>query len=127
MMIDGFFSTKRISETHLPIRVPFEDIMLVKLSEPVLDVVPVKLNFDPNIPADRDPAKVIGFGDTEPDGTFSNILLETQVQVFPFFDCNSYFGSIVNELMICAGTDEGGRDSCQGDSGMYRCPSVLRR
>jgi Trypsin len=93
----------------------FEDIMLVKLSEPVLDIVPVELNFDATVPADGDPVTVIGFGDTEPDGTFSSTLLETQVEVFPFFDCNSYFGSIVDELMICAGTEMGGRDSCQGD------------
>lgn len=101
----------------MPLAINFEDIMLVKLSEPVLDVDLVELNFDRNVPADGDPVTVIGFGDTEPDGTFSSILLETQVEVVPFFDCNSYFGAIVDELMICAGTETGGRDSCQGDSG----------
>ena len=40
--------------------------------------------------------------------------------VVPIIDrtqCNRYLNDRVNEHMICAGYEAGGRDSCQGDSG----------
>lgn len=92
--------------------------MLVKLSDPVTDITPVELNWDPTVPAEAgEPLTVIGYGDTEPDGSFSPVLLEVTVESFSFFDCNRYFGSIIDEIMLCAGTQQGGFDSCQGDSG----------
>ena len=91
--------------------------MLVKLSDPVTDTPLVGLNFDPAVPSSNEPLTVIGFGNTAEDGTFSTALLEVGVETISFADCNNYFGTINDELMLCAGTEQGGRDSCQGDSG----------
>jgi secreted trypsin-like serine protease len=94
------------------------DLMLVKLSRPT-EVTPVQLNFDSNVPVVCEPVTVIGFGNTEENGVFSQELLKTTVDIFPFETCDNYFGGIDNNTMLCAGTEEGGRDSCQGDSGGY--------
>ena len=58
-----------------------------------------------------------GIGD---DGQIQRYLREVTVEVVSVEDCNdadSYHGQIT-ESMICLGVpDQGGRDSCQGDSG----------
>lgn len=89
--------------------------MLVKLSTPSSAPV-VKLNFDPTVPIDMASVTVIGFGNTEEDGFFSKVLLETDIPVVPFTECSDYFGELTEDIMICAGGVTG-RDSCQGDSG----------
>ncbi|PTL55510.1 serine protease [Paraconexibacter algicola] len=78
------------------------------------------------------PAVVIGWGRTTDGGQASARLLEVEVPVVSDADCNdanSYAGSLLVDVMLCAGLPEGGKDSCQGDSGgplMTRSTGVLK-
>ena len=97
------------------------DLMLVKLSNPSTAPV-VQLNFDPSVPVEGQPVTVIGFGVTEENGSFSQVLLEVEVETASFTECNDYFGGDLNEtIMVCAGGSDAdaGQDSCQGDSGKH--------
>jgi secreted trypsin-like serine protease len=94
------------------------DIMLVKLvsasSAPL-----VNWNINGDLPADGEEVKVIGFGLTANEGMLSMELLEVNVNVVNFDTCQGLLGTAVfDDLQICAGDLEGGKDSCQGDSGM---------
>ena len=92
------------------------DIMLVKLTFPVSAPL-VQWNTNPNTPMDADAVTTIGFGYTEEDGSYSQELLKVDVDVTPFEECNTLFGDLTESIMLCAGTEAGGRDACQGDSG----------
>jgi trypsin len=100
------------------------DIMLVRLSA-YITTPTVVLNFNNSIPDDDEITTVIGFGLTSENGTFSHQLLAATVNVVPFDQCNAYFGDLNNETIICAGTDDGSRDSCRGDSGGPLLKSTL--
>lgn len=98
------------------------DYMLVKLSEPVTGVTPLRLNSDRNIPVPQTPVTVMGFGLTEPGVKESISLRLNEVNLFTVShqSCRSaYFRtSPIDELtMLCAGDVAGGRGACQGDSG----------
>lgn len=87
--------------------------MLIKLSDLVTDVAPVTLNFNRNIPVDDEVLTVIGYGDTSDGGDISQILLEVDVDTFSDVFCDNTYAIYEPDLMVCAGTEEGGRDSCQ--------------
>ena len=62
---------------------------------------------------------VSGWGLTKEGGEVSNILRHVGVQIVARADCSSdaaYDGAITDR-MTCAGFVEGGKDSCEGDSG----------
>ncbi|MDJ0660900.1 MAG: trypsin-like serine protease [Crocosphaera sp.] len=94
------------------------DIALLKLSRsPSIPTVKLTSN-----PSELDDAGVssttIGWGITEED-ELSPILQKVNVPVVSNAICNapeSYNGRIQDD-MICAGFEEGGKDACQGDSG----------
>ena len=92
------------------------DIMLVKLSFPVSAPL-VQWNTNPNIPLDADSVTTIGFGYTSENGSYSQELMKVDVDIVPFEQCNTLFGDLTESIMLCAGTEVGGRDACQGDSG----------
>jgi secreted trypsin-like serine protease len=93
------------------------DVMLIKLSTP--STAPLQqVNFDPNFPPVGSPVTVIGYGLTSEGGTAASpILLQTENNVLSYDDCQAYYGTIIEERMICMGDSAGGRDACQGDSG----------
>jgi secreted trypsin-like serine protease len=65
-------------------------------------------------------ARILGWGTTSENGTFSNDLRDADVQIQSDDDCNdfnSYAGALVPDVMLCAGYPDGGVDACQGDSG----------
>lgn len=88
--------------------------MLVQLTTPIISSSIATLNTNANIPIEREMVTVIGFGDTIDGGNPSDILLGVTVDVFNFTYCNRIYGTINDTIQICAGTDIGGRDSCQG-------------
>lgn len=67
-------------------------------------------------------ATVIGWGLTEPgnDQSRSNTLRQVEIPLISRHDCLLSYGALTEVLsprMVCAGYVEGGRDSCDGDSG----------
>jgi secreted trypsin-like serine protease len=97
--------------------VEVNDVMLVKLAGPApvgRDVALVTLNFDPCVPANDEPVTVIGYGRTSEDGPLSDVLLKADLSTVDSSECQEFWGSHLDqETMVCAGVDEGGRDSCQ--------------
>jgi trypsin len=96
------------------------DYLLLKLQSPV-DInqfPPIQLNNNKGIPQVNQLLTVIGFGATSEGGSGSNTLLKVSVPANSHQQCNKqYGGSIVEDVMFCAGNTSGGKDSCQGDSG----------
>jgi transmembrane serine protease 9 len=64
-------------------------------------------------------AIVSGWGLTKEGGQVSNSLRNVAVQLVSKDDCSSVaaYGNTITNRMICAGFTEGGKDSCEGDSG----------
>ncbi|MEG3631552.1 S1 family peptidase [Streptomyces poriticola] len=67
-------------------------------------------------------AVVLGWGDTSGGGDYAGSLRGAPVRVLPDPRCEAAYpggaeGQYRADTMLCAGTDEGGRDACQGDSG----------
>lgn len=70
------------------------------------------------------PSTVIGWGSTKTNG-YPTSLRTVEVPVVSDESCRASYGrQIVEAVMICAGEDDGGRDSCNGDSGG---PLMVRR
>jgi secreted trypsin-like serine protease len=96
------------------------DVAILKLTRPIHGVKPVTFDTLAIIPLDNQFATVFGFGRTEADGSFPDELMDVNVKIVPQDKCNSkrsYNGKIVEESMLCAGVDGGGKDACGGDSG----------
>mmetsp|Transcript_16729 Transcript_16729/g.24240 ORF Transcript_16729/g.24240 Transcript_16729/m.24240 type:complete len:497 (-) Transcript_16729:170-1660(-) len=108
------------------------DIMILKLSNPVTDITPVKLNFDESIPADNQELIAIGLGRLSQTGNLPDKLQFVDLDEYIFEDCKDayslfgggFFGDIFDDFFtnmeeqyqVCAGGD-GQKDSCFGDSG----------
>ncbi|KAL7864195.1 hypothetical protein AOLI_G00156150 [Acnodon oligacanthus] len=96
------------------------DIMLLKLSRPVLlntYVQPAPLPDADAAPLDSSmTCTVSGWGVTRIYSFYlSPVLRAVDVDFIP--NCQIFYGMRVNDNMICAGSRFGGKDSCQGDSG----------
>ena len=59
---------------------------------------------------------LLGFGKLSAGGPYATALMQVEV---PIGDnkCAASYGSNLHESMICARYKEGGKDSCQADSG----------
>jgi len=62
-------------------------------------------------------ATVSGWGTLESGGSQPDVLMEVDVPTMSNSDCRNSYGNAITDNMLCAGYDEGLRDSCQGDSG----------
>ena len=108
------------------------DLLLVKLktTKSSSTVEPVVWNTDSEIPITGDTVEVIGFGMTsESDGTLSEQLRCVNVTVSDKEICSNVWQlkrniTINKSQKICAGTFQGGKDSCDSDSGS---PLFVRR
>jgi len=99
------------------------DFMIMKLNSSVPNT-PVKLNQYASSPAAGETLTVMGFGLEEESGhQGSDTLMEVNVKAYSFEQCDDKYGmEVTQQNMFCAGTDDGGHDSCQGDSGKSYSP-----
>lgn len=116
---DGRFVevTKELPHPHYSYSNQQNDVMLVQLGEIIRDSPLQQLNFEAGVPVDGENVTVIGLGYTMESGTFPKTLQQVRVNVVNFKQCDAFFHRIVDDIMICAGINSGGKDSCQGDSG----------
>ncbi len=94
---------------------PDADVALLELSTPTNQPA---MSIEGN-PFVGDFATAVGWGLTEMGGETSRRLREVEVPIVSNQVCNTntaYRGGITDN-MLCAGFDEGGKDSCSGDSG----------
>jgi trypsin len=94
------------------------DYMIMKLDRPV-PITPVSLNQFASNPTAQEMLTVMGFGlEEEAANGGSDTLMEVNVKAYSIEECDERYGrEVTEESMFCAGTAEGGKDSCQGDSG----------
>lgn len=96
------------------------DIMIAKLDKPT-NATLFKYNKDPTFPVDGDNITIAGFGTMSEDGgVLSSILREVSVNVQSFELCQETWHDILpvdQDLHLCSGTVEGGKDACNSDSG----------
>lgn len=107
----------------------FNDIMVFKLQNPVLDVAPVRLNLNPDVPADGISLEAFGFGatSTDQDVALPDILQTVSVFDVPVAECNdanSFNGVLNATVQMCAGVPEGGKVSKVNER-EFRCTESM--
>jgi secreted trypsin-like serine protease len=100
---------------------------VISKGAPDADVALLELSTSTNQPAmsiEGNPfvgefATAVGWGLTEMGGKTSRTLQEVSVPIVSNQACNTdtAYGGDITDSMLCAGFDEGGKDSCSGDSG----------
>lgn len=96
------------------------DIALVKLSAPVsyTDYIqPVCLAQKDSTFHSGVKTWVAGWGNLDEEGNYTSPLQEVSVPIVGDNECRCSFDEPIPDKTICAGYEEGGQDSCQGDSG----------
>ena len=105
------------------------DIALIKLSTPIENIKPISLSSSLiSDPIQDQLVTVIGFGRTVLNGGISSTLQKVVVPIQSLQKCRQSYGSRIGSYEICAGFDNGGKDSCGGDSGgplFYQINSTL--
>ncbi|CAH6827973.1 Prss52 [Phodopus roborovskii] len=94
------------------------DIALLLLKSPLnlsIDSVPICVSQVSNILA-WDNCWVTGWGITNTKRLQSSKLQKVNVDLFRWDWCNNAL-PLITKNMLCAGTQDGGKDACQGDSG----------
>ncbi|KXJ14409.1 Trypsin-2 [Exaiptasia diaphana] len=103
-----------------PKTVSIYDMMLVELKEPAkitAQVSPICLSTQSFPPGKM--CHIAGWGNEKVNGPVHGTLHEAAIPVVTQQECNkpeSYCGSITDDL-VCAGFLQGGKDTCEGDSG----------
>jgi trypsin len=103
----------------------YNDVMLLKINatEDTSTIATTEnmydYNTDPNVPAKNgDDVTVVGFGFTKEEGSISQALRQVTVQyVNDGKTCPKTWPTYDESLQLCAGTKQGGKDSCDSDSG----------
>lgn len=98
------------------------DIALVQLNRPSsqqLAALATPAEMDSFIQNSVNELTVIGWGRVEDGGDLSNVLKQVDVHFFHRSLCNSpdWNNGEVTINQFCAGEEQGGQDSCEGDSG----------
>eukprot|EP00547_Thalassionema_nitzschioides_P013343 CAMPEP_0194260448 /NCGR_PEP_ID=MMETSP0158-20130606/45516_1 /TAXON_ID=33649 /ORGANISM="Thalassionema nitzschioides, Strain L26-B" /LENGTH=988 /DNA_ID=CAMNT_0039000539 /DNA_START=102 /DNA_END=3068 /DNA_ORIENTATION=- len=96
------------------------DIAILKLRQDLPSGIPfADYNTDGSVPITGEAVTAIGFGSLTED-TFdpSRTLQQVDIDVIDFDLCNAaYQNGLDGNTQLCAGVEEGGKDSCLGDSG----------
>jgi trypsin len=117
----GTFYKLRFMLPHPKHKEANNDIMLVSLKHANVQT-PYELNRRRDIPAVGDSVGLVGFGLTEEDGELSPVLKEVEVDVYDIDLCYRTFRKkmglkVSDDLHLCTGTEVGGMDGCDSDSG----------
>jgi hypothetical protein len=96
------------------------DVMILRLSEPVTNLVPVQLNSDPDLPfPEQDVAHATGFGLTDFDGAIADSLQVGYFHAISNAEClrrGRFVNVVISDDVMCV--DPVSDDSvCGGDSG----------
>jgi Trypsin len=91
------------------------DQMVVMLTSVSTKVTPVKVNLDPEIPADGDVITMMGFGKTE-SGFLSSTLKSMDGDYISNAQCNKKLSNMIEDDMACMIGREDSQQ-CNGDSG----------
>ena len=99
-------------------RSDLHDIALVRLGEPSTKRVLAVGELEPN-PPEGSMGIVLGWGALSGDyrSDYPSLLQQASVPLFSDIRCESTGDDIRAESMLCAGYEQGGIDSCVGDSG----------
>ena len=84
---------------------------------------PICLPVDANNNYNDFVATVTGWGTLSSGGSTSNKLREVDVKVLTNTECKKdykYPSNSITGQMLCANVNGGGKDACQGDSGIYK-------
>ncbi|KAL4098818.1 hypothetical protein QTP88_023346 [Uroleucon formosanum] len=106
----------------------YNDIALFRLERDVVisdDVRPICLNTDTDLSSTPLRQIATGWGRISTAGPVSDNLLKVDLDIFPINQCNESYTSNTRQLqfgilpdrMICAGSFDGEKDTCSGDSG----------
>mmetsp|Transcript_11807 Transcript_11807/g.16879 ORF Transcript_11807/g.16879 Transcript_11807/m.16879 type:complete len:639 (-) Transcript_11807:1184-3100(-) len=93
------------------------DVMLIKLTSPVTDISPIRINTDTSLPTNNQLLQVMGWGTTiEDQNRPPDILQFSDVNYITNGACRGAYSpsSITDDMLCCR---EAGSGSCQGDSG----------
>ncbi|XP_068083831.1 trypsin-3 [Anabrus simplex] len=96
------------------------DIALIKVASPFLlsnDIQVIPLPSQNDDVSEGATAVVTGWGHTSEGGNDSVILQEVYVPILSQTECQGLYDGKITDSMICAGYLDGGKDSCQDDSG----------
>ncbi|XP_017177931.1 kallikrein-13 isoform X3 [Mus musculus] len=108
---------ERVTPTHLN---HDHDIMLLELKSPVQlssHVRTLKLSADDCLPTGTC-CRVSGWGTTtSPQVNYPKTLQCANIELRSDEECRQVYPGKITANMLCAGTKEGGKDSCEGDSG----------
>jgi len=97
------------------------DVTLVKFTQDVQlndNIIPICLPQKGESLKGGDNVVTIGWGTTQSGGEESRVLMQVEVPVVDSAVCAKAYPNMIDETMVCAGNlEQGGIDSCQGDSG----------
>lgn len=92
----------------------YNDIAIIKLSEPFSSATPIKLNNDTNYPSEAlTPLTVIGFGATSEGGRVSSVLRELDTYFETIENCQEHYPDVEAGTQVCGDVDFEG--DCQGN------------
>lgn len=100
------------------------DLALLWFREPVKfapNVIPICISEEENDIV-NETGWVTGWGQLYKDGPISSVLQEVALPIISNQKCedmfyNAGYNSTLPNILICAGYDKGGKDTCKGDSG----------
>ncbi len=109
---------ERIPVTQVIIDPSGADIALLGLTTPSLQLtLPLSSSADGVLSVAGTPATVIGWGQLSEDGGTPDTLQQTTVPIVSSETCNQAYPGDITAGELCAGLEQGGKDSCYGDSG----------
>ena len=99
---------------------PANDIAVWTLDSPLNSVAPIALDRNGlDYDDDETEARIMGWGTIYSNGPASTLLLHTNISLVSSYQCSLDYRGLIPTTMLCAGTPEGGKDTCQGDSDKF--------